>query len=163
VNLLIFGAPKLSAKLRIKTLPPEIEEFYLSIVRETIDYRVRNKINRNDFMDMLIDIKLKYDNGDKQNGLTFNEVAAQAFIFFLAGFETSSTTMGFALYELACNQHIQDKLRTEVDSVLKKHNRKLDYDSMREMTYLEKIIDGRFMAYLLPGTFCISKFPFKKP
>jgi len=98
-------------------------------------------------MDMLIDIKLKYDNGDKQNGLTFNEVAAQAFIFFLAGFETSSTTMGFALYELACNQHIQDKLRTEVDSVLKKHNGKLDYDSMREMTYLEKVIDGRFMAY----------------
>jgi len=147
VNLLIFGAPKLSAKLGIKTLPPEIEEFYLSIVRETIDYRVRNKINRNDFMDMLIDIKLKYDNGDKQNGLTFNEVAAQAFIFFLAGFETSSTTMGFALYELACNQDIQDKLRTEVDSVLKKHNGKLDYDSMREMTYLEKVIDGRFMAY----------------
>jgi len=23
----------------------------------------------------------------------------------------------------------------------------LDYDSMREMTYLEKVIDGRFMAY----------------
>lgn len=92
---------------------------------------------------MLIEMKLKYDNGNKEEGITFNELAAQAFIFFLAGFETSSTTMGFALYELACNPDIQEKARKEVDSVLAKHNGKLDYNSMKEMTYLEKVIDGK--------------------
>ncbi|XP_043948369.1 probable cytochrome P450 6a20 [Drosophila biarmipes] len=141
MDLFLFGAPKLAAKLRMKQSVQKVEDFYMNIIKDTVDYRVKNQVKRNDFMDMLIDMKLKYDNGDKLNGLTFNEIAAQAFIFFLAGFETSSTTMGFALHELACNQDIQDKLRTEVDGVLEKHNGKLDYDSMREMTYLEKVID----------------------
>jgi len=135
----------------------KVEDFYMNIVKNTVNYRVKNQVKRNDFMDMLIDMKLKYDNGDMQNGLTFNEIAAQAFIFFLAGFETSSTTMGFALYELASNQDIQDKLRTEVDSVLEKHNGKLDYDCMREMIYLEKVIDGefKFVLYVIILLKCI--------
>ncbi|XP_033155124.1 probable cytochrome P450 6a20 [Drosophila mauritiana] len=141
MDLLLFGAPKLAAKLRMKATVQKVEDFYMNIIRDTVDYRVKNNVKRNDFVDMLIEMKLKYDNGDKANGLTFNEIAAQAFIFFLAGFETSSTTMGFALYELACHQDIQDKLRAEIDTVMKKHNGKLDYDSMREMTYLEKVID----------------------
>lgn len=128
----------------MKATVQEVEDFYMNIIRDTVDYRVKNNVKRHDFVDMLIEMKLKFDNGDKENGLTFNEIAAQAFIFFLAGFETSSTTMGFALYELACHQDIQDKLRTEINTVLKQHNGKLDYDSMREMTYLEKVIDGKF-------------------
>ncbi|KAH8321297.1 hypothetical protein KR074_000698, partial [Drosophila pseudoananassae] len=141
VHMLLFGAPKLSAKLGIKSLLQPVEDFYMNIIRNTIDYRVKNNVKRNDFMDMLIEMKLKYDNGNKEEGITFNELAAQAFIFFLAGFETSSTTMGFALYELACNPEIQDKARKEVDFVLAKHNGKLEYDSMKEMSYLEKVID----------------------
>lgn len=144
MDLLLFGAPELAAKLRMKATVQEVEDFYMNIIRDTVDYRVKNNVKRHDFVDMLIEMKLKFDNGDKENGLTFNEIAAQAFIFFLAGFETSSTTMGFALYELACHQDIQDKLRTEINTVLKQHNGKLDYDSMREMTYLEKVIDGKF-------------------
>ncbi|XP_039483715.1 probable cytochrome P450 6a20 [Drosophila santomea] len=141
MDLLLFGAPQLAAKLRMKATVQKVEDFYMNIIRDTVDYRIKNNVKRNDFMDMLIEMKLKYDNGDKANGLTFNEIAAQAFIFFLAGFETSSTSMGFALYELASNQDVQDKLRIEIDAVMKKHNGKLDYDSMRELTYLEKVID----------------------
>ncbi|XP_017019071.1 probable cytochrome P450 6a20 [Drosophila kikkawai] len=141
MDLFLFGAPKLAAKLRVKGTVQEVEDFYMKIVRDTIEYRIKNQVKRKDFMDMLIDLKLKYDSGNKEEGLTFNEIAAQAFIFFVAGFETSSTTMAFALFELACNQDIQDKLRAEIDGVLKKHNGKLDYDSLRELTYLEKVID----------------------
>ncbi|XP_017069282.1 probable cytochrome P450 6a20 [Drosophila eugracilis] len=141
LDVFLFGAPKLAAKLRMKQSVQKVEDFYMNIIKDTVDYRIKNNVKRNDFMDMLIEMKRKHDSGDKLNGLTFNEIAAQAFIFFLAGFETSSTTMGFSLYELANNQDIQDKLRIEVDSVLKKYDGKLSYDSMREMTYLEKVID----------------------
>ncbi|KAH8277877.1 hypothetical protein KR018_009442, partial [Drosophila ironensis] len=151
VHMLLFGAPKLSAKLGIKSLLQPVEDFYMNIVRDTIDYRVKNKVIRHDFMDMLIDLKLKYDNGNHEEGITFNELAAQAFIFFLAGFETSSTTMGFALYELASNPEIQDKVRREVDSVLEKHNGKLDYDSMKEMSYLEKVVDETLRKHPVVG------------
>ncbi|XP_034652027.1 probable cytochrome P450 6a20 [Drosophila subobscura] len=141
VDLFIFGAPKLAAKLRMKATVQKVEDFYMKIIGETVDYRIKNNVKRNDFMDMLIDMKKQYDGGNKQDGITFNELAAQAFIFFLAGFETSSTAMGFALHELAVHQDIQDKLRKEIDAVMAKHNGKLSYDSMRELTYLDKVID----------------------
>lgn len=72
-----------------------------------------------------------------------SEAAAQAYIFFLAGFETSSTTATYCLYELAQHQDIQNKVRKEIDEILKKHG-ELTYNAVNEMTYLHKVINGNF-------------------
>ena len=72
-----------------------------------------------------------------------NSLAAQAFIFFLGGFETSSSTMTFCLYELSLHQDIQDRLREEIDVVLQKHDGKLTYEGIQEMEYLDKVVSGR--------------------
>ena len=53
-------------------------------------------------------------------GLTKDEILAQCLFFFLAGFETTGTTLGFALYYLAMNPEVQEKAQTEVDQVLGK-------------------------------------------
>jgi cytochrome P450 family 6 len=64
-------------------------------------------------------------------------------VFFAAGFETSSTTMTFCLYELAVNPDIQERLRAEIDKVLQKHGGNITYESIFEMEYLEKVVDGK--------------------
>jgi len=64
-------------------------------------------------------------------------------VFFSAGFETSATTMSFCLYELALNPDIQDRLRNEIDTVLKKHGGSVTYESIQEMKYLDKIVSGK--------------------
>jgi cytochrome P450 family 6 len=70
-------------------------------------------------------------------------IAAQAFVFFLAGFETSSTTMTFCLYELALNPDIQDQVRNEIDTVLERHGGNITYESIVEMDYLDKVVSGK--------------------
>lgn len=71
-------------------------------------------------------------------------LTAQAFVFFIAGFETSSTAMSHAMYELALNQDIQDKLRKEVNASFAENNGKLSYDNVRSMDYLDKVFKGEF-------------------
>jgi cytochrome P450 family 6 len=68
--------------------------------------------------------------------------AAHAFVFLLAGFETSLTTMTFCLYELAMNPDIQERVRNEIDTVLERHGGNVTYESVFETEYLEKIVDG---------------------
>ena len=75
--------------------------------------------------------------------LSAKELASQAFMFFGAGFETSASTISFCLYELALNRDIQDRLRNEIDTVLKKHGGSVTYEGVQEMKYMDKIISGK--------------------
>lgn len=92
-------------------------------------------------MSLLIDLKNAKNDTER---LTINEIAAQAFVFFLAGFETSSTTLNYCLYELALekHKHIQDKARKEISTILKKYNGELTYEAINEMTYIDQIVNG---------------------
>lgn len=69
-------------------------------------------------------------------------MAAQAFVFYIAGFETSSSTMSFCLFELAKNPQVQRKVQEEIDQISEKYNNEITYESMSEMKYLEACIDG---------------------
>lgn len=74
--------------------------------------------------------------------LTVDEAAAQAFIFFLAGFETTSTTTSFALFEMASNSLIQQNARNEALGVLAKYDGQLTYDALMEMKYMDMVVNG---------------------
>ncbi|XP_030082008.1 uncharacterized protein LOC111602573 [Drosophila hydei] len=147
---LLNSFPKFARRIHMKMTPEHIEKFFMRIVRETVDFREKNNVRRNDFMDQLIDLKnnrlIKSQSGE-DTSLTIEEIAAQAFVFFAAGFETSSTTMGFALYELAQNVDIQDRLRKECKEVLAQHNGELTYECIRDMQYLNQVISETLRLY----------------
>lgn len=75
---------------------------------------------------------------------SFEQAAAQAFAFYIGGFETTSSTLQFALYELAINPDIQTKVRKEIKHVLAKNKGELTYEAvMTEMEYLGRVFDGK--------------------
>ncbi|XP_030369030.1 probable cytochrome P450 6a18 [Scaptodrosophila lebanonensis] len=135
--------PNLSRHLHLTRTPQYVRDFYTRIVKETVALREGESLKRNDFMDLLIEQKKKDD------GLSMDEIIAQAFIFFLAGFETSSSTMAFALYELSRHQDVQDKLRAELNDVLELHEQKLTYECIQDLKYMNQVISETLRLYTI--------------
>jgi cytochrome P450 family 6 len=67
-------------------------------------------------------------------------------VFFLAGFETSSTVLSYTLLELAANPDVQRKAQLEIDEALGPNNGEVSYDSLKSMKYLDWILQGIFIA-----------------
>lgn len=70
-------------------------------------------------------------------------MAANAFLFFAAGFETTASTLSFCLYELAINQDIQEKLRQEVETVKTQCGGKLTAECLKDFNYMDMVLAGR--------------------
>jgi cytochrome P450 family 6 len=131
----------LSLKLHMKALPEDISDFYMGITKQTVEYREKNpQVNRQDFMNLLVQLK-------NEGAVTIEQIAAQSFIFFLAGYETSSSTMTYCLYEFSVDEDIQEKARQSVKDVLDKHGNQLTYDAVSDMHYLEQCVDETLRKY----------------
>lgn len=138
-----FAFPNLAKKIGVKIFSADTENFFKSIVSTTVNYRTKNNVRRNDLLQTLIDMLDKESSG----GLTMDEITAQCLLFYIAGFETSATTLMFALFELAQNEVCQLKLKKEMQSVMKEFHGELTYDIISEMKYLDQIVKGKQISF----------------
>ncbi|XP_046602915.1 cytochrome P450 6A1-like [Neodiprion virginianus] len=137
LGLLRSSSPWLYELLGISAMGDDITNFFLSSVKETIDHRMKNNVRRADLIEMLMEIKNHPEKSDFE--LTDAIIAAQAFVFFIAGFETSSTTISHALMELAQNHDLQERLRREIIESLEANNGDITYDGVKKLKYLDMV------------------------
>lgn len=90
-QLLAVTYPDFARKLGIRTTREDVSEFFMKIVKDVVEYREKNNVKRNDFMDLLLQLKNegelvdeKTSKTNKLGKLTIEEIAAQVFVFFLA-------------------------------------------------------------------------------
>ncbi|CAH1400048.1 unnamed protein product [Nezara viridula] len=144
--------PGLSSLLPIRFISVEDEDYIIKLIKNIVEQREKNAIVRNDFIDLLIQLKNKGNLGDdgqefeKPFEMTMELMAAQCFVFFIAGFETSSSVQSFCLYELALHQDIQSRLIKEIDETIEK-NGSLTYKAVQEMEYLDMVISETSRKY----------------
>ncbi|XP_077262994.1 putative cytochrome P450 6a20 isoform X2 [Temnothorax americanus] len=156
--ILNMSMPKIMDLFSIPLIDQSVNTFYTNLFRKSVkNRRAHKEIIRHDFMHILIKLMdegydIESDNDEKTdvtstvNKLTMEEATSQSFIFFLAGFETSAATSMFAMYELAENQDLQNKVRQEIDEILTRHG-DLTYDAVKEMIYLQKVINETLRKY----------------
>lgn len=145
-RILVRNFPTLFKTLKLKIIDPYVTSFFLKTTADVIDYRKRNNVARKDFLHYLMDL-MDDEDMEVKNGLNLKQVAAQCFVFFIAGVETSASTVTFALYELARNQRLQEKLRKEIDETFRRHEGRFTYDGILEMKLLDKVVLGKYILF----------------
>ncbi|KAJ0175189.1 hypothetical protein K1T71_009330 [Dendrolimus kikuchii] len=148
--------PGILKKFNSSLFPRFVTDFFFNMVRQIITERNNTPSNRKDFMDLLLELRNKgqvqstnkNNEAEKQTvAITDGIIAAQAFVFYVGGYETSATTMSFLLYQLALNPDVQDKLIAEIDEVITKYNGQVTYECLTDMVYLDKVFKETLRMY----------------
>ncbi|KAL4713172.1 hypothetical protein ACJJTC_018817 [Scirpophaga incertulas] len=135
----------------------DIRDFFVNLVHKVIEDRKEKPSDRKDFMDLMIEMReegkltRKLEHGVSEIEINDYMIACQAFVFYAAGFETSAATMSFLLYELAINSDIQERTYKDICQAMEKYNGEINYDSIKEMNYLEMVVSETLRKYTVVG------------
>uniref|UniRef100_A0A1L8E4F1 Putative cytochrome n=1 Tax=Nyssomyia neivai TaxID=330878 RepID=A0A1L8E4F1_9DIPT len=159
-SLTLVLVPKLAKIFRLGFMPPFVGKYVINLVKETIEYREKNSVTRNDFMQLLLQLrntgkvsandetwKTQADGNNKM--MTIEQCASQVFLFYIAGSESSAGTICFCIHELCHQRNLLDEAQREVDEMLRRHNGQVTYDNIGELPFLDKCINETIRMY--PG------------
>ncbi|GBP33400.1 Cytochrome P450 6B2 [Eumeta japonica] len=155
--------PGIMDSLGIRITNAKVYNFFMTLTEKMLQERRGKPKVRKDFMDLLIEmyeqgrIKLnKKDETSSELEITKNVMAAQAMVFYAAGFETSSAAMSFLLHELALDEECQERIYNEIREVTRKYGDQICYEAVCEMNYLEMALDETMRKHP-PGGVLIRK------
>lgn len=82
--------------------------------------------------------------------MTFEQIAGQVFIFYIAGNETSTSTIAYTLYELSQNVDLMHRAQQDVEKAMKEHNGQLTYDTIKDMQFIDLCVKETLRKYPFP-------------
>ena len=145
----------------MKGLPPFMREFCLNMVTKTIEHREKNNIVRQDLMQYLIQLRNNAEisvegeewkinaSGKSKKSMSYEEIASQVFIFYIAGSETSSSVVAYTLYELTQNEELMIRAQKDVKETLEKHHGEVTYEAIMDMSFIDLCVKETLRKY--PG------------
>ena len=162
--ILSMSAPTLAKYLgiQLKFMNPESDEYFSSLILNSMKHRQQNGLKGNDFIQLLMEARdgqlkkaeqneLKdfekdamLNNVQGQANFDNDSIIAQLILFFLGGFDTTKAVLTFALYEIALNEDVQQKLLEEIENIPVDSDGNISYESVTEMEYLDKVISGKW-------------------
>ncbi|XP_041673819.1 probable cytochrome P450 6t1 [Drosophila eugracilis] len=142
----MFFFPRLSRRVRTHLYSKEYESF----MRRTMNYILAQREESGEKRNDLIDIFLQLKRTESAESIIHRPdfFVAQAAFLLLAGFDTSSSTITFAVYELARNPSIQSRLRTELRKALQSSpDHRISCDTVNALAYLRQVVDEVLRLY----------------
>ncbi|XP_058796195.1 cytochrome P450 9e2-like [Phymastichus coffea] len=126
--------PGIMKALKIRLFSKELSDFFTDVISETVKTRDDNGITRPDMLQLMMDAR-KLD--EKNVKFDINGMTCQAFVFFFAGFDTTTSVLCAFAHELALHHNVQSKLQEEIDGIIKETNGKPTYEAIAGMQYLD--------------------------
>lgn len=129
--------------------PPEAMSYLGKMCDEILKQRRRKASEANEYQDLLhLLTEARVASDDCKNEVRFSDtkIIANAILFFIAGFETTSTLLFWASYALVMNPHLQERLHQQVKQA-KESSGKLDYETLQSIKYLDAFINETLRMY----------------
>ncbi|XP_030433732.1 cytochrome P450 3A9-like [Gopherus evgoodei] len=134
--------------LNVNIFPNDALEFFTRSVTKIKEKRKREtRTDRVDFLQLMIDSQ---NLNISHEILTDIEILAQAIIFIFAGYETTSSILGYMVYSLATHPDVQQKVQEEIDSVLP-NQAPLTYDALMKMEYVDMAVSETLRLFPFGG------------
>ncbi|XP_059615023.1 probable cytochrome P450 6a13 [Phlebotomus argentipes] len=142
---------------RVSFIPKPVAEWAKRLVKENVKSRQHRELDCEDMLQILLDSQDKFS-------ISLNQIAGHAVSLFVEGFETSSSVLSFALWEIARHEEIQQKVYEEIKRVLEKHKNTLSYEAISEMEYLDLVIqETQRVNTLFPVMKKVCTKPYEMP
>lgn len=104
-----------------------------------------NQETRVDFLQLMMNTQ-NSKGEESQKALSDLEMAAQTVVFIFAGYDATSTSISFIMYELATHPDVQKKLQDEIDRALP-NKAPVTYDALMDMEYLDMVVNETLRLY----------------
>jgi len=128
--------PKLGRMFGIKLLNNQEMKYFKTSIKNEIAFRDAEHITRPDMIQLMMNNRAK----DGRIQLDVDDMIAQAYVFYFAGFETSSSMMSFIAYNIVANLSVQIKLRQEIDELLNESDGNVTYEAINQLKYLDAVV-----------------------
>ncbi|XP_055529175.1 probable cytochrome P450 9f2 isoform X2 [Wyeomyia smithii] len=185
--ILFRVAPALTRWMKIDISNPNLLAYFKGMILDNMHQREVHGIVRNDMIQMMMQLRkgaAQQQNEDpepKDAGFaavdeipvkksahnrewTENELIAQCFLFFLAGFESVSTCLAFVCYELLANLDVQQKLYEEILSTDKQlEGKPLTFEALQKMPYMDMVVSETLRMWPpapVIDRFCVKDYVF---
>lgn len=125
--------PKFRLIYQMKFFKKNVEEFFIDLCQTSIDMRMRQKVDRMDFLNYVLQMQEK-----KQ--LDSEGLLSRVMTFLIDGFETTATVITSTLLQLAKNPAAQEQVRQEILNNLLTNDGELDFDKLEGPSFLDQCI-----------------------
>ncbi|CAG2165916.1 unnamed protein product [Oppiella nova] len=157
-----------------RTLNASDSDFFVDISRSLVQQRKKNNEKHNDFLQLLMDAERPEGNVREasdaneahhvnegkdemeanaealsdvvEKKLTEDEILAQCFLFFVAGYESTSATLSYCTYELALNPGLQDRLYEETKEAFNEKG-EIDYEVLSRLPFIDALLSETLRNY----------------
>ncbi|KAJ0177460.1 hypothetical protein K1T71_007469 [Dendrolimus kikuchii] len=118
--------------LNVRIIPTEVTDQFSQLFKSALKARREKLVQpRPDFIQTLVDVAEE---------ITDDDLVAQAVLFYIAGYDTTTNLINYFLYEMAINPEVQEKLYEELNKVPGDDKIENIYETVQGLKYLEMCV-----------------------